>query len=280
MSALSSIGDPTATRSARRFVFRKQFKAKFGEFPIRLVDLSATGAQAEHAASIAPGTESLIEIAVPGAGRRLSLRARVVWSRDEESTGVQRIGLAITDSRFDLAADLIDQMVRMRWVDVESVARPRPASKILGGAERSLEEARRALAFVAHDTPAAKRWRERVRETSTPTQRFPIEVLAAWELLAQSIDIEIVAHAYRENETFVFSGSELLADEKADNSLAEARRALDFLSRNSATAKRWFALVRGGKVDDRYPLEVIAAWELLGRNVDIDIIAVAHGRFA
>lgn len=226
---------------------------------------------------IAPGTESRIEVTVPGSSRRLSLRARVVWSRRAESSGNQKIGLAITDERFDLAADLIDQMVRMRWVEVDRRATPRPSAKTISGPAHSLEQARRALAFVSNDTPAARRWRDRVRVCSSPTERHPIEVLAAWELLARSIDLELVAFAHRELESFVLSAAELLDESDGpDVASAEARRALEFLARNRATASRWLALVREASRDDRHPIEVLAAWELLGRSVDVEVVAIAH----
>jgi hypothetical protein len=212
---VASIESAVTTRETRRFVFRRPCEASFGDVPIRLIDLSRSGAQAMHTAPIAPGTESRIEVTVPGASRRLSLRARVVWSRHAESSGKQKIGLAITDDRFDLAADLIDQMVRMRWVEVDKQAKPRPASQTPAEPVKSLEQARRALSFVSNDSPAAIRWRERVRRDSFPTNSYPIEVLAAWELLGCAIDIEQVALAHRERESFVLSASELLDESDA-----------------------------------------------------------------
>lgn len=264
-------------RETRRFVFRRPCEASFGDVPIRLIDLSRSGAQAMHTAPIPAGTESHIELTVPGAKRRVSLRARVVWSRRAESSGSQKIGLAITDERFDLAADLIDQMVRLRWVEVERRRSARPAPKTLSGPTRSLDEARRALAFVSNDTPAALRWRERVRASALPGDRHPIEVLAAWELLGRAIDLEIVAFAHREQSSFVLSAAELLEDETAhpDVAIADAKRALDFLERNRATAARWIALVRDAMPDDRRPIEVLAAWELLGRSIDVGVVELA-----
>jgi hypothetical protein len=273
-----SIETATNVRETRRFVFRRPFEASFGDVPIRLIDLSRSGAQAMHAARIAPGTESRIEVTVPGASRRLSLRARVVWSRRAESSGNQKIGLAITDERFDLAADLIDQMVRMRWVEVDKQAtKPGFSLKTPFAPAHSLEQARRALAFVSNDSPAANRWRDRVRASAPPSNRRPIEVLAAWELLARSIDVELVEFAHRERESFVLSASELLdEDECPDVAIAEARRALDFLARHRAIAARWFALVRDAMPDVSHPIEVLAAWELLGRSIDVEVVAIAH----
>lgn len=267
----------TNSRETRRFVFRRPCEASFGKVPITLIDLSSTGAQAMHNEPIHPGTESRIEVSVPGASRRLSLRARVIWSRRAESSGKQKIGLAITDERFDLAADLIDQMVRMRWVEVERRPKSRPASKTLSAPAHSLDEARRALAFISKDTEAANRWIERVRETSTPTHRHPVEVLAAWELLGRTIDLEIIAFANRERESFVLSASELLDESnEPEVAISEARRALTFLAKNRTAARRWMALVRETTPESRHPVEVLAAWELLGRSVDIEVVALAH----
>jgi len=264
-------------RETRRFIFRRPCEASFGDVPIRLIDLSRSGAQAMHTARIAPGTESRIEVPVPGASRRLSLRARVVWSRRAESSGNQKIGLAITDERFDLAADLIDQMVRERLVDVDKGAKQTFNSKTPFAPAHSLDEARRALAFVSNDSPAANRWRDRVRASADPTNRHPIEVLAAWELLARSIDLELIAFAHRERESFVLSAAELLDDEDGpDVAVAEARRALDFLARHRAAAARWFALVHDAMPEDSHPIEVLAAWELLGRGIDVEVVAIAH----
>jgi hypothetical protein len=267
----------TNIRETRRFVFRRPCEASFGDVPIRLIDLSRSGAQAMHAARIAPGTESRIELTVPGASRRLSLRARVVWSRRAESSGNQKIGLAITDERFDLAADLIDHMVRMRWVEVDKQStKPGFSAKTPFAPAHSLEQARRALAFVSNDSPAANRWRDRVRASAPPTNRRPIEVLAAWELLARSVDVELIDFAHRERESFVLSASELLDDEGPGLAIAEARRALDFLARHRTTAARWFSLVHDAMPDASHPIEVLAAWELLGRSIDVEVVAIAH----
>lgn len=274
---MSAIQNTMNARETRRFVFRHPCAASFGKVPITLIDLSRSGAQAMHHEPIAPGTESQIEVAVPGASRLLSLRARVVWSRRTESSGRQQIGLAITDERFDRAADLIDQMVRMRWVTVERGPRSRPASKTLSAPAHSLDEARRALAFVSRDTPAASRWIDRVKEGWTPTDRHPVEVLAAWELLGRAIDVEIVAFAHRERETFVLSASELLDEsDEPGVAISEARRALAFLARNRNAAERWLATVRATTPESRHPVEVLAAWELLGRSIDIEVVALAH----
>ncbi len=268
--------ETVTVRETRRFVFRRPCEASFADVPITLIDLSRSGAQAMHDSPMTPGTESRIELSVPGASRRLSLRARVVWSRRAESSGRQKIGLAITDERFDLAADLIDQMVRMRWVEVERTPKSR-TSKTFSAPAHSLDEARRALAFVAKDSAAASRWIDRVRESATPTDRHPVEVLAAWELLGRTIDVEIVAFAYRERESFVLSASELLDDGgEPDVAIAEARRALAFLARNRAAASRWLSLVRETSPADSHPVEVLAAWELLGRSVSIELVALAH----
>jgi hypothetical protein len=266
-----------SVRETRRFVFRRPCEASFGNVPIHLIDLSRSGAQAMHNERISPGTESRIEVTVPGSSRRLSLRARVVWSRRAESSGNQKIGLAITDERFDLAADLIDQMVRMRWVEVDRQSAPRHVAKTLSVPAHTLEQARRALAFVSNDSPAARRWLDRVRACTTPTGRHPIEVLAAWELLGRSVDLELVAFARRERESFVLSAAELL-DEGDGPAVAssEAARALEFLERNRAAASRWLAIVREASNDDRHPIEVLAAWELLGRSVDVEVVAIAH----
>jgi hypothetical protein len=275
---LASIQEDTNARESRRFVFRRPCAASFGDVPITLIDLSRSGAQAMHDRPMAPGTESRIELSVPGVARRLSLRARVVWSRRAESSGRQKIGLAITDDRFDLAADLIDQMVRMRWVAVERTPTRRPAPKLLSTPAQSLDEARRALAFVSKNSSAARRWIDRVRETASPSDRHPVEVLAAWELLGRVIDLEVIAFANRERESFVLNAAELLEEcAEPEVALEEARRALAFLARNQAIASRWLSLVRETSPASDHPDEVLAAWELLGRNVAIEVVALAHG---
>ena len=274
---MPAVQDPVNARETRRFVFRRPCAASFGEVPITLIDLSRSGAQAMHHDPIPPGTESRIEVSVPGASRLLSLRARVVWSRRAESSGRQKIGLAITDERFDLAADLIDQMVRMRWVEVERRPGSRPAPKTFSAPSHSLDEARRALAFVSRGNAASNRWIERVRGSWTPTDRHPVEVLAAWELLGRTIDVEIVAFAHREQESFVFSASDFLDESDAPEvAIAEARRALAFLAKNRSAAARWLSFVRETTPEGHHPVEVLGAWELLGRSVDLEVVAIVH----
>jgi hypothetical protein len=212
-------------RENRRFVFRKQFEATFGGISITLIDLSRSGAQAEHEQPLCPGAEGAIELGVPGVRARLTLRAKVVWTRTGSATEPHRTGLAIIDGRFDLAADLLDQMVRLRWVEVE---RNRdtwacPASKTRSHPPEVLGKVHGALTFVGRKSAASRRWLELVAPGFAPTDCRPIEVYAAWELLGRSVSLDAVAQIHRERETFVLSASDLIEEiEDADLTLVEA----------------------------------------------------------
>ncbi len=202
--ALEDIISQDNARENRRFVFRRQLAATFGDVPVTLIDLSRKGAKAEHELPLPPGVEAKIEVLVPGVRTRLSLRAKVIWSQDAGS-GARRTGLAITDERFDLAADLLDHMVRLRWVDVErnNDRNARPSARARECSQKTLEQVGRALAFVSRNSGVSRRWRQLVEASAAHTDRHPIEVLSAWELLGRGVALDVVSQVYRERQTFV-----------------------------------------------------------------------------
>lgn len=210
--------DAAFTARVRRFTLHKSLEAHFLGVGLRIVDLSETGARAIHKEALVAGLVGLLSVRLPSSASPVALRARVVWSR-VLSDGRLETGFVIIDPRQDRAADLLDHLVRLGWA---GKSQHHHARNKLRGSEGDLRSARQALDFLARNRSASARWKHLVERELPVTNGYPIEVLAAWELLGRTIDVEVVARAKRETEPFVLDAESLLVEEDAGYELVEA----------------------------------------------------------
>jgi len=209
----------------RRFAFRKPLIATFRGVTLRVVDLSLSGARVTHREPLVAGLEGSLSVEVPGLAvevpdlrTRLELRARVIWSRVQRD-GTLDTGLKIVDSRPDRAADLLDHLVRLGWARSSG---PREARNKLRSSEGDLKSAKQALDFLTKNRSASSRWKRLVERDLPSANGYPIEILAAWELLGRSIDVEVVAQAQRESQPFELDAESLLLEDEAAFEIVEA----------------------------------------------------------
>lgn len=214
MSAVASF-----TSRIRRFTFHKALSATFRGVSLRVVDLSESGARVSHREPLVAGLEGTLCVEVPGSADDLALRAKVVWSRVQDD-GLLDTGLKIIDTRPDRAADLLDHLVRLGWA---GTSKPREAKNKLRGSDEDLRSARQALDFLTKNRSASVRWKRLVERDLVSLNGYPVEILAAWELLGRAVDVEVVERAHRETEPFVLNAETLLLDEEeTDFALVEA----------------------------------------------------------
>jgi len=206
------------TNRVRRFTFRKPLDAHFRGVSIRVLDLSETGARVTHREPLIAGLEGAFQVEVPSSRKNLTLRARVVWSRALRD-GSFDTGLKIIDERLDRAADLLDHLYRLGSTEGR---RLHSAGNKLRGTAGDLVAARNALDFLTKNRSASARWKRLVERDMTPSSGYPIEILAAWELLGRSVDVEVVARAQRESEPFVLDLDSLLSEDESAFELVEA----------------------------------------------------------
>jgi len=205
------------TTRVRRFNFRKPLDAQFRGVSVRVLDLSETGARLTHREPLIAGLEGAFQVEVPSSRRNLTLRARVVWSRALRD-GSFDTGLKIVDERLDRAADLLDHLVRLGWTEGRKL---HSAGNKLRGTAGDLVAARNAIDFLTKNRSASARWKRLVERDMAPSSGYPIEILAAWELLGRSIDVEVVARAHRETEPIEFDLESLFLEEEVGLELAE-----------------------------------------------------------
>jgi hypothetical protein len=210
--------DITFPTRDRRFTFRKSVDATFRGVSLKVVDLSETGARVMHRDPLIVGLEGTFALQVPSSRECVALRARVIWSHALRD-GKLETGLKIVDGRLDRAADLLDHLVRLGWTGANKL---RAAGNKLRGSEGDLRAAHAALDFLTKNRSASARWKRLVERDFPSSHGYPTEVVAAWELLGRSIDVELVAQAHRESKPFILEGESLLVDEETGFALVDA----------------------------------------------------------
>lgn len=192
----------------RRFELRRPFDATFRGLVVRVVELSERGARIVHDDPLVADLIGSLVVAVPSAPL-VTLRARVVWSRALPTSRFES-GLTFAAERPDRAADLLDHLVRLGWAGTTG---PRAARNRVSDAGGDLGAARQALEFLSRNRSVSARWKRLVERDLPSTNGYPVEVVAAWELLGRAIDVETVARAHRESNPFELDGNALLEEE-------------------------------------------------------------------
>lgn len=211
--------DVAESRSVTRFVIDPPVAGSFGGVPVLIFDFAVRGVQAEHADPIRPGSSGRLSFAVPGGKLEISLRGKVVWSRlsqkvDFHGHTLYRTGFLIDD---DVAAS---RSALTLLLDA-CVARPDDASlerkkKVLAE-KKKMRDAKRMrvipqrreipgdqLLLVQHARERLKtnpdeaiKWYNRAKfSLQAAGQSLPYreDVLAVWEYLERSVDLETITY--------------------------------------------------------------------------------------
>lgn len=206
---------PDETRRKKRFAFESPLPATFSSLPVELIDISVAGAQIRHNDAFPLGKEAPLTVVVPATNATLSIRARVRWSRltgrGTNGLSVYRSGLALTEERADVAADLVDQLVQTKRAafDGESLEKKREAlerkaetrqklkkdgAHAAATAAEQLDAVRKARVYLQHNPVEMNKWLNRARYAANRQKEghYSMEVLAVWEFLGRKVELTVV----------------------------------------------------------------------------------------
>jgi hypothetical protein len=215
-------------RAAPRYVVQVPIIGSFGAADITVIDFSAVGVQVRHYEPLKLGSESRLNVAVGAAQEKLSIRGKVVWSHLSKSPDGQGkhpyvSGLRILET--DPAIyEFIERLVAHRAAvpDRESIDKKRKvlrdkakeraarmAVKTINPMNASTDEqlmiqhARERLLIHPDE---AKKWYARAKfalssedQSKVAPLHYREEVLAVWEFLERSIDIEKILLVFEEH---------------------------------------------------------------------------------
>ncbi len=215
--------EPEELRTGDRFDLDPPLPGTFGAATVSIQNVGVRGVQVEHPDPLRLGLEARLAVVIPGATEKVELRGRVVWSRlskrpDAKGKYLYRSGIRFEEGTF-FPPPSLGQLARagIARLDQKSLERKREA-QLRRDQDRAakgtfvplkreispeqlllVQHARAQLQMNANE---AQKWYQRVR-FSPPvldgTQlRYRDDVVAVWEYLGRSVDIEIVAIAFEQ----------------------------------------------------------------------------------
>ncbi len=215
------MSEPEELRAGDRFDLNPPLEGTFGSASVALQNVGVRGAQVEHSDALRLGSEARLTVIV--GGEKIELRGRVVWSRLSKRPDPKGKYLYLSGIRFEEGAffppPALGQLARagVARLDQRSLERKREAL-LRRDHERAghptfkptrLEISSDHLLMVQHaraqlqmNATEAQKWYQRARfappvldGTALPYRE---DVVAVWEYLGRSVDIEIVARAFEE----------------------------------------------------------------------------------
>lgn len=214
-------------RSAERFVLNEPIAASFGAAAITIVNFSAYGLQAAHDELLKLGSESRLSFPLPGTSERVAVRARVVWSHISKTPDARGRRPYFSGFRIEGQPDLlasVNRLVELQLVtpDAASIDRKRDALRekakqraahsavktittsgsnaLTADEQLMIQHARERL--HTHPEEAVK-WYARAKFATADVQariahlaHYKEDILAVWEYLERTIDVERVARAF------------------------------------------------------------------------------------
>ncbi|MGH9457958.1 MAG: hypothetical protein ACRD2J_10005 [Thermoanaerobaculia bacterium] len=211
-------------RQNDRFVVDPPLPATYGSGNVTIGNLGVRGLQTEHAEPLRIGFDAPLVITVPEWPDKVRVRGRVVWSRLSKTPNAQgkylyRSGVRL-DPQTPFPPKALGHLARLGVArhDQRSLERKRQAvlrreqqraERAAKGAEPDVPPDQALLIQHARDqlrvNPVeAQKWYQRAR-FSPPVldgREMPYreDVVAVWEYLGRSVDIEIVARMFTEKK--------------------------------------------------------------------------------
>lgn len=222
--------NPEELRNAERYLISFPLHAVFGATAVTVLNLGASGLQAEHAEPLKLGAEGRLICQLPGLDEKIALRGRVVWSRLSKTPNAKGKYLYRSGVRFDPSAPFpqtaLDHLASLGMVasDGHSLERKREAMQRREQQKSAQFHAMRMMTpeappvppeqvlLVQHargqlrDNPQeAQKWYQRARFAPPVVDGSQIayreDVVAIWEYLGRTVDIEIVSRVFEEKKT-------------------------------------------------------------------------------
>lgn len=218
---VNAMTEPENLRTGDRFDLDPPLDGVFGAATVRVYNVGVRGAQVEHAEPLRLGAESRLQIYATQHAEKLEMRGRVVWSRlsrqpDGQGRYLYRSGIRFEEGAF-FPPRALGQLARagIARLDARSLEKKKEAARRRDqdraahttyrpshpeiSAEHLLlvQHAREQLQLNAAE---AQKWYQRVRfsppvldGTALPYRE---DVVAVWEYLGRTIDIDVVARAF------------------------------------------------------------------------------------
>jgi hypothetical protein len=216
--------EPEELRDGDRFDLNPGLVGAFGSASVTIQNVAVRGVQVEHSEALRLGSVAKLSVAIPDWPGKVEVRGRVVWSRlskrpDASGKYLYRSGIRFEEGAFFPPQALgllaragvarLDQrslerkreallrrdQERARHVTKGQIARPEISADHL----LLVQHARKQLQM---NPTEAQKWYQRARfapaivdGTQLPYRE---DVVAVWEYLGRTVDIEIVARAFEE----------------------------------------------------------------------------------
>ncbi|MGA7616446.1 MAG: PilZ domain-containing protein [Thermoanaerobaculia bacterium] len=217
--------DVREARSVERYIVQPPLGGAFAGSEIAIFDFAERGVQAEHEVALRPGTTGKITFQLTPRGHSFSLPARVVWSHLSKRANEQ--GKLMYRSGFRMDGDLAKSRDALRQLVESAQARPDDASldrkkEVLLAKQQKIQAQRSVRRIVAgprvssdelllvqharerlHLNPdEARKWYNRAKfsliaagEAHMPYRE---DVLAIWEYLERSVDLDVITQVLEE----------------------------------------------------------------------------------
>lgn len=209
-------------RAAERYTLTPRLVGSFGAAEIQIIDFSRTGLQVQHLEPLKLGVQGRASVTVPGVGR-VSWRAAVVWShlaRFAVPSGRHPYvsGMRVEEEAGDVE-EVLQKLVTVgaATIDRESIERKkralrdkakaraaRPSVKTFTLPELTTDQllmVQHARDWLREHPDDAKKWYARAKFATTDDhaflpQHYRDDVLAIWEFLERSIELEKIIRVY------------------------------------------------------------------------------------
>ena len=217
--------EPEELRTADRFDLSPPLGGGFGQFPVTIHNVGVRGVQVEHSDPLRLGSEARLTTSVPEFPEKIDLRGRVVWSRlskhpDASGKYLYRSGIRFNEDVF-FPPKALGQLARggVARLDQRSLDRKREAllrrdqnrQTHASHAPKRPEISPEHLLLVQHarnqlqnNPTEAQKWYQRARFSPAVLDGTQLpyreDVVAVWEYLGRTVDIEIVAAAFEEKK--------------------------------------------------------------------------------
>jgi len=217
------MSDVSDTRSEDRYGVQHRLEATFGSIEVVVVDIGEHGAQVHHPVPIKLGSISRLSFVLPSSSQQVRVQGTLVWSRiaakpDGAGGRNYRSGIRLDDTDGTMKP-AIERMVTSSAIhlDNESLEKKRKALAEKGKARQQLgfklvgQKPRipddvillvRQTRNRLKDNPAeAVKWYNRAKfslDQSGVQIHQRDEVLAIWEYLERSVEINIIARIIHE----------------------------------------------------------------------------------
>lgn len=215
--------EPEELRTGDRFDVNPPLQGTFGAATISIHNVGVRGVQIEHPDPLRLGMEARLQVLVPERPEKVELRGRVVWSRlskrpDAHGKYLYRTGIRFEEGSF-FPPQALGQLARAGFarLDARSLERKREA-QLRRDQERAAQvtfKPQRAeispehLLLVQHaraqlqlNPTEAQKWYQRARYAPPTVDGTALpyreDVVAVWEYLGRTVDIETVARAFEE----------------------------------------------------------------------------------